>query len=96
MKPANRSLTTSTLALVALLTAVACDGSTKVGEVGSDGQPTLLSVETGRLVDVYAYRRIDQNVGDRRLRANRRIELVSKNIVVNSNIEGQSLFDFFL
>ncbi|MFT4512657.1 MAG: hypothetical protein ACI89X_000781 [Planctomycetota bacterium] len=73
---------------------VACDGNTKVGEVGQGGvRPSLVSVEIGRLVDVYAFRRIDPNVGDRRLRANRELELIARNVVINANIESQSLFD---
>jgi hypothetical protein len=71
----------------------ACDGSSSAG-VGSGGsQPALVSVEIGRLVDVYAYRRIDQSVSDRRLRANRELELIARDIVINSGIESQSLFD---
>ena len=81
----------ATLALVAL---AACGGPKTVGELGSSGQrPELLNIEVGRLVDVYAYQRIDTSVADRRLRANRRLELVARNVVVNSNIESQSLFD---
>lgn len=72
----------------------ACDGSSKVGQATSDsGRPELLSIELGRLVDVYAYQRVDASRGDRRLRANRRLELVAKNVVVNAGIESQSLFD---
>ncbi len=88
----NRSRTLTTALVLAAL--AACDGSSKVGQVG-DGtaRPELLSVELGRLVDVYAYQRIDANQGDRRLRANRRLELVSKNQLINAGIESQSLFD---
>ncbi|MFY9343876.1 MAG: hypothetical protein WAT39_15405 [Planctomycetota bacterium] len=82
---------TTMLTLAAL---AACDGSSKVGNVGSDAnRPELLSVEIGRMVDVYAYRRIDRTQGDRRLRANRRIELVQSNVMVNAGIESQPLFD---
>lgn len=71
----------------------ACGGSSKVSALGEGGRPELLSVELGRLVDIYSYQRVDPNQGDRRLRVNRRIELVAKNVLVNSGIESQSLFD---
>lgn len=73
----------------------ACDGSTTVGEVGQGGnQPSLLSIEIGRLVDVYAFRVIDQDKSvDRRRRANRELELIARDIVINANIEAQPLFD---
>src|SRR5262245_15513370 len=70
----------------------ACDGGSKVGELGDGSKLTLLQVELGRLVDVYSYQREDVMNGDRRDRSNRRIELVAKNVVINPNIESQSLF----
>ena len=80
---------------VALAAFAACDGSSSnVGELGQDGgRPSLQSVEIGRVVDIYAFRRIDRNVGDRRLRINRQLELIEKDVIINSNIESQSLFD---
>jgi len=79
------------LALVFAVLA-ACDGGGKVGEVNDSSRLQLLQVDLGRLVDVYAYQRQDVASGDRRNRANRRIELVAKNVVISSNIESQSLF----
>ena len=79
---------------IALAALTACDSKTKVGEVGQGGaRPSLVSVEIGRLVDVYAFRRIDPNVGDRRLRTNRELELIAQDVVINANIASQSLFD---
>jgi len=80
---------------VALVAFAACDGSSSsIGEIGADrGQSTLQSVEIGRLVDIYAFRRIDRNVGDRRLRVNRELELIERDVIVNSGVETQSLFD---
>jgi hypothetical protein len=79
---------------IALAAFAACDGSTKDGEFGPSGsQPSLVSVEIGRLVDVYAFRRIDPSVGDRRLRMNRELELIDRDVMINANIESQSLFD---
>ncbi|MCC7061287.1 MAG: hypothetical protein IT456_00690 [Planctomycetes bacterium] len=88
----SRTLQSATL-LVAML--AACGGpSSKVGAIGSaSAKPELLSVDLGRLVDVYAYQRIDESVGDRRLRFNRKLVRVAQNIVVNPNIETQTLFD---
>lgn len=92
MKHVNNRTRLLPAALV-LAALAACDGRTKVGEVGTTGRAELLSVEVGRLVDVYSYQRIDTLNGDRRQRANRRLELVAKNVVVNANLETQSLFD---
>ena len=80
---------------VALAAFAACDGSSSsVGELGQGGnQPSLQSVEVGRLVDVYAFRRIDPNIGDRRLRVNRQLELIERDVIINSNIESESVFD---
>ncbi|MFT7535871.1 MAG: hypothetical protein ACI85K_001824 [Hyphomicrobiaceae bacterium] len=93
MKQANnRSLMWPMAMTLAAL--AACDGSTTVGEVGQGGdRPSLLRIEIGRLVDVYAFRRIDPDVGDRRLRSNRELELVASDIVINANIDSQPLFD---
>lgn len=79
--------------VVALATLAACGGPSNVGSLGANGRTELVSVEVGRLVDVYSYQRIAPNVGDRRLRSNRRLELVAKNLVVNPNLETQALFD---
>src|SRR5687768_3194711 len=82
----------STTLLCALL--AACGGSKPVGSLNNQStKPQLLSIEMGRLVDVYAYQRIDQADGDRRRRFNRQLELVAQNVVVNANIESQTLFD---
>ena len=80
--------------VVALGVFAGCDGKSHLGQVGQDGgRAELLSVDLGRVVDVYAYRRIDESVGDRRLRANRRLELIETDVAINPNIEAQSLFD---
>lgn len=79
--------------VVVLATLAACGGPSNVGSLGANGRTQLSSVEVGRLVDVYSYQRIVPTVGDRRLRSNRRLELVAKNVVVNPNLESQSLFD---
>lgn len=81
-------------ALVALAAFAACDGSSTTGALGpNNGRVTLQSVEVGRLVDIYSYRRIDPSVGDRRLRTNRRLERIATNVLVSANIESESLFD---
>jgi len=79
---------------LAMAAFAACDGSNStVGQVGPGGNLTLEKVQYGRLVDVFSYRRIDVSKSDRRLRANRRLELIAKNVVVNANIGTQSVFD---
>lgn len=86
-----------TLPLVLAMAALAaCGGPARVGELGQGGgRPELLSVEVGRLVDVYSYRIIDPALnggGDRRMRSNRRLELIAENVIINSSIDSQSLF----
>ena len=78
-----------------LLALAACDGSTAtVGENTIDtGQPVLQEVAYGRLVDIYAYQRIDETRGDRRDQLNRKRVLIQSDVVVRSNIETQSLYD---
>ena len=71
----------------------ACNGNSKVGELGNSTRLELLNVELGRLVDVYSYQRINQADGDRRNRFNRQLELVARNVVIRSDIDSQSLFD---
>ncbi|MEC8651828.1 MAG: hypothetical protein VXY92_04630 [Planctomycetota bacterium] len=92
MMQANNRFRAWPLAL-ALTALVACDGRTSdtVGEQG--GNPALQSVEIGRLVDIYSFRRIDPAIGDRRLRSNRELELIARDVVVNPGIETQSIFD---
>ena len=93
MMQANNRFRAWPLAL-ALAALVACDGRSPSGAAGEQGgNPSLQSVEIGRLVDVYAFRRIDPNVGDRRRRANRELELIARDVVVNPNIESQAIFD---
>lgn len=81
------------LSLLVLAAMAACDGSTPVGEARDAGRGQLLSVQVGRLVDVYAYRRIDPVNGDRRDRFNRRLARVATNVPINPNIEAEALFD---
>ncbi|MAD32779.1 MAG: hypothetical protein CMJ88_03345 [Planctomycetes bacterium] len=79
--------------LALVLTALwACDGRSSDAEQ-TGGSTTLASVEIGRVVDVYAFRRIDPSLGDRRLRANRSLELIARDVVVNPGIASESLFD---
>jgi hypothetical protein len=92
MKHAKNSPGTLATALV-LAALAACDGSSKVGEAGTNGRPQLESVEVGRVVDILAYRRVDPNVGDRRIRSNRRLERVQSNVLVRAGLESQLLFD---
>jgi hypothetical protein len=83
-----------TPALALLLAMAACDGKTTVGELGGEsGRLTLQSVSLGRLVDVYAYQRIDQGDPDRRNRFNRRFVLIAEDVVINPNLQSESLFD---
>lgn len=75
-----------------------CDGSTPSGTSGgpsATGGAVLSSMEYGRLVDVYAYQRIDVVRDDRRDTANRVPVLIQKDVLIQPSIETQSLFDNF-
>lgn len=90
----SKTLQSATLLLAAL---AACDGRSSVGAVGSSSaKPELLSIDVGRLVDIYAFQRIDPSApdrADRRKRVDRNLVLVARNVVVNPGVESQSLFD---
>ena len=79
---------------VLLLALSSCDGSSSTASntIGDD-RPILLSTQYGRLVDIYAYQRINEQRGDRRDRFNRQPVLIETDVVINPNIETQSLFD---
>ena len=73
---------------------VGCDGSSpSTGDVTQVARPTLQSVEFGRLVDVFAFRRRDPSIADRRNTVNRQPTLVAQDVVINSSIESEALFD---
>ena len=78
---------------IALTALWACDGSTRVGEAGQSGNLSLQSIAIGRIADVYSYRRIDPQVADRRLRVNRELELIARDVVISPNIVSESVFD---
>ena len=87
------SLTASALLAIFAIFA-ACGGSKPVATVGPNAQkPALLSIDIGRLADIYAYQRIDPSDGDRRRRFNRQLVLVAENVVINPNIGSDNLFD---
>lgn len=80
--------------LAAMAVVSACGGgSTPAKGSTPDGRVVLQSIEYGRVVDVYAYRRIDTTRGDRRDRLNRQGVLVARNVSINPSIETQQLFD---
>ena len=93
MKQSFRSLMLGAVPVL-LLALSSCDGSSSVASntIGDD-RPSLLSTQYGRLVDIYAYQRIDEQRGDRRDRLNRRYVLVETDVVISPSIETQSLFD---
>ena len=90
------------VAMAALLVAVSgvssltsCDGGGPEGpkSSASGGGATLVGVQFGRLVDIYAYRRVDVNDPDRRSTLNRMPTLIAENVVVDPTIATQPLFD---
>src|SRR5688572_31921452 len=89
----------SFLAAIALLAAAmtfpSCSGGGKKGPPGQ-GSPSgaaLQRVEFGRLVDLYAYRRVDPARTDRRDTNSRQPVLIERDVVVNAAIETDPLFD---
>jgi hypothetical protein len=82
-----------TIGLAALAILAACDGSTKPTIDNRGTELRLASVDYGRLVDIYAYRRVDLNTGQRRDVGNRTPALIARDVVIDPRIEAQSLFD---
>lgn len=94
----NNAMVRAWVGPMGLLLAVmaACKG----GEAGVDaanGRPELVSVEVGRVVDVYAYRRSASSPtlgnADRRVRLQREIVLIAKDVIVGANVTTEPLFD---
>lgn len=82
------------LVLALLMIVPGCNQGSSVATVGPDAQRAQLQgVQLGRLVDIYAYQRIDPSIADRRVRLNRQLALVAENVVINPNIRSDSLFD---
>jgi hypothetical protein len=77
----------------AILSLVACDGSSGGANDPNQTKPALVKAESGRLVDIYSYQRIDPARADRRDRFNRKHVLIARDVVVNSAIETQALID---
>lgn len=79
-----------------LATMAACSGG-QAGVDAENGRPKLVSVEIGRVVDVYAYRRASSPLAvaaaDRRDRSLRELTLVARDVIVNAGIASESLFD---
>ena len=98
MQHMRSGITVGSIFPALLLAFAACGGpaSTKdsVGQgTVSGGSPRLESVKFGRVVDIYAYHRIDPKNGDRRDQFNRLSRLVDQDILVNSSIESQAIYD---
>ncbi len=70
-----------------------CSGGSSGGSGGPGGSRTLVKVEYGRLVDIYAYRRIDETEDDRRAVFNRQPFLIARDVVVGPDLETDPLFD---
>lgn len=82
------------LAAALLLVVPGCgNGSSAKAAAGGGGKAELLGIDMGRLVDIYAYQRIDTSVGDRRIRANRKLVQIATNVVVNPRLGNDALFN---
>ncbi len=83
------------LLVPALLLPVACGGPAPNQGQGQidQGRAQLLGISYARLVDIYAYQRVDSGRADRRDQLNRRSVLVAKNVPVRTNLDTDSLFD---
>lgn len=97
MKSRMLNLRASGLAAAAFgaLFLAGCDGSssqTASGRLVGTGA-VLESVRYGRLVDIYAYRRVDPTRADRRDTFNRNPVLVATDVVVNPELSSDQLFD---
>lgn len=92
----SRGLASAAILMAILGSAIlgSCGGGAPTSQLGASGaKPGLLSVEMGRLVDVYAFQRIDPTLGDRRIRFKRKLVRVAENVLVNPSIETDQLFD---
>ena len=78
---------------VALFASCSGGGPSGVPSVAGGGGAQLLQIQYGRLVDVYAYRRVDLSKADRRDTLNRAPVKIATNLVVDSTIQTQALFD---
>ncbi len=88
-----RAATLGVAGVLALFLA-GCDGSSsKTGSVGTGGNGTLRSVQFGRLVDVYAFRRVDPARPERRDTRNRAPALIARDVVIGPDIATEPLFD---
>lgn len=84
--------------MVLSLAVLAACGGGKAGIDAESGRPSLVSVEIGRVVDVYAYRRAtavptDASAADRRERSKRDLVLIERDVVINPNLTAEPLFD---
>ncbi|MBI5853268.1 MAG: hypothetical protein HZB39_19850 [Planctomycetes bacterium] len=90
----TRNLTTGVILLALGLSVAACGGGKGGGGTGPQTQGAkLLAAYYGRLVDLYAFRRIDPAVADRRVTSNREPVLITRNIVISPQIETEALVD---
>ncbi|HLU38149.1 MAG TPA: hypothetical protein VK081_02115, partial [Planctomycetota bacterium] len=96
-KHMRKSPRTITAGVVALALLCACDGGGSGKGGGGGGGPgselRLQSIEYGRLVDVYAYRRAQASNGQRRDVLNRVPTLIRRDVIIDPGIESQPLFD---
>lgn len=81
-----------TLGLVSML--VACGGGSpgnRTGDSAADGaRAALLGIEYGRLVDIYAWKRVDIDDADRLAPSNRTPVLVEREVLVNPLVKDEN------
>ncbi|MCA8954455.1 MAG: hypothetical protein KDC87_00185 [Planctomycetes bacterium] len=87
----TKTLSIAFVAVAAVLSGCG-SGSKGTGTLPSGGA-LVSAVNYGRLVDIYAYRRVDPTRADRRDIAHRVPVLVQREVVIRPDIEGQPLFD---
>ncbi len=82
------------IASVLCLSLIACNGGGKAGGGGTtpSSGAQLVSMSYGRVVDIYAYNRLDPVRNDRRDTLNRLPVLVAKDVVIRPEIESQTIF----
>lgn len=93
LSPIGRSF--AFLAAIGAALLAGCDGSsnksTQTGGTGSELR--LESINYGRLVEVFAFRRVDPTNGQRRDALNRVAVRVASNVVIDPRVETQALYD---
>ncbi len=85
------------LGFVVVLGLASCDGGGNAKQAGNNAakggvRASLLTVEFGRVVDVYAYRRVDSGDPDRLVASKRRPVLIERDVLISPQVQNEDPF----